>query len=101
MDNVTVVILTLLSAILSGIGVTLVTSFQEAKKEKVRQQEREKDQLKLDVKDLEIKLYKLERDLDNWKDKYYSSIQELIAVKSDLEETLIKLSLIHLSHEEN
>lgn len=101
MDNVTVVILTLLSAILSGIGVTLVTSFQEAKKEKVRQQEREKDQLKLDVKDLEIKLYKLERDLDNWKDKYYSAIQELIAVKSDLEETLIKLSLIHLSHEEN
>ena len=100
MDNITVAFLTLLSAALSGIGVTIVAGLQESKKEKARRQEREQDQLKLELKDLQIKLYQLERDLDSWKDKYYSAIQELISVKADLEETLIKLSLIHLSHDE-
>ena len=100
MDNITVILLTLISATLSGIGVTLITAYQENKKEKIRKQEREQDQLKIELKDLQIKLYKLERDLDSWKDKYYSAIQELIEVKSELEETLIKLSLIHIAHEE-
>ena len=100
MDNITVVLLTLSSAVLSGIGVTLITGYQESKKEKLRKQEREQDQLRLELKDLQIKLYKLERDLDSWKDKYYNAIQELIEVKSELEETLIKLSLIHIAHEE-
>ena len=100
MDNITVVLLTLSSAVLSGIGVTLITGYQESKKEKLRKQEREQDQLRLELKDLQIKLYKLERDLDTWKDKSYNAIQELIEVKSELEETLIKLSLIHIAHED-
>ena len=100
MDNITVVLLTLSSAVLSGIGVTLITGYQESKKEKLRKQEREQDQLRLELKDLQFKLYKLERDLDTWKDKYYNAIQELIEVKSELEETLIKLSLIHIAHED-
>ncbi len=53
----------------------------------------------MDLKDLQIKLYKLEKDLSEWKDKYYSTIQELISVRAELEETLIKLSLIHLENE--
>jgi peptidoglycan hydrolase CwlO-like protein len=100
MDNITVALLAILSAAISGIGVALVTGLQENKKEKIRKQEREQDQLRIELKDLQIKLYKLERDLDNWKDKYYSAIQELIEVKSELEETLIKLSLIHIAHED-
>lgn len=101
MDNITVAVLSLLSAILSGIGVTIATGIQDAKKEKIRRQIHEQDQLKIELKDLQIKLYKLERDLDIWKDKYYSAIQELISVKADLEETLIKLSLIHMEHSED
>jgi septal ring factor EnvC (AmiA/AmiB activator) len=101
MNNLTVALLTLASAILSGFGVNLFTSIQENKKEKIRQNEREQDLLKIDLKDLEIKLYKIERELYEWKDKYYSAIQELIEVKSELEQTLIKLSLIHLEHQED
>ena len=101
MDNLTVITLTLASAILSGFGVTLFTSIQENKKEKIRQHEREQDLLKIDLKDLQIKLYKVERELYEWKDKYYSAIQELIEVKSELEQTLIKLSLIHLEYQED
>ena len=100
MDNITVALLAIFSAAISGIGVAFVTAYQESKKEKLRKQEREQDQLKIELKDLQIKLYKLERDLDTWKDKYYSAIQELIEVKSELEETLIKLSLIHIAYEE-
>ena len=100
MDNITVALLAIISAAISGIGVTIVTGIQDSKKEKLRRQEREQDQLRIELKDLQIKLYKLERDLDSWKDKYYSAIQELIEVKSELEETLLKLSLIHITHEE-
>jgi peptidoglycan hydrolase CwlO-like protein len=100
MDNITVALLAILSAAISGVGVSIVTGLQENRKEKIRKQEREQDQLRIELKDLQIKLYKLERDLDSWKDKYYSAIQELIEVKSELEETLIKLSLIHIAHED-
>jgi len=100
MDNITVALLAIISAAISGIGVAVVNGLQENKRDKVRRQEREQDQLRIELKDLQIKLYKLERDLDNWKDKYYSAIQELIEVKSELEETLIKLSLIHIAHED-
>ena len=100
MDNITVALLAMASAAISGIGVAFITGYQESKKEKLRRQEREQDQLRIELKDLQIKLYKLERDLDTWKDKYYSAIQELIEVKSELEEALIKLSLIHIAHED-
>jgi peptidoglycan hydrolase CwlO-like protein len=100
MDNIAVALLAIISAAISGIGVAVVNGLQENKRDKIRKQEREQDQLRIELKDLQIKLYKLERDLDNWKDKYYSAIQELIEVKSELEETLIKLSLIHIAHED-
>jgi hypothetical protein len=52
--------------------------------------------LKMELKDLEIKLYKLEKDLIEWRDKYYEAVQELIEVKAELEDTLIKLNHIIL-----
>jgi uncharacterized protein YlxW (UPF0749 family) len=88
--------LAIAASVLSGFSTALVSHFNDNKKEKVRRQERYQDQLKIEIKDLKIQLYELERNLSEWKDKYYSAIQELISVKSELEETLIKLSLINL-----
>ena len=88
------IIVAISAAILSGMGTGLVANIRENKKEKIRRAEREQDHLKLEVKDLKIELYKLERELIEWKDKYYTAIQELISVKSELEETLLKLSFI-------
>lgn len=82
------------AAMVSGMGTAIIAGIKENKKEKMRRAEREQDHLKLEIKDLKISLYKLERELTEWKDKYYSAIQELIAVKSELEETLLKLSFI-------
>lgn len=96
MDSSLVILLTISSAVLSGFGVAIVTSFSDAKKERARREEKEKDELKLEIKDLQIKLYKLEKDLTDWKDRYYETIQELVSVRAELEETLIRLSLIHL-----
>lgn len=95
MNNSSVIALTLISAFLSGFGVSLLSYYQDQKREKARKAEKEQDSLKLELKDLQIQLYKLEKDLDEWKDKYYSTIQELISVKAELEETLVKLSLIN------
>lgn len=93
MDYLSIVI-AISAAILSGMGTAIVAGLRENKKEKIRQQEREQDHLKLEIKDLKISLFKLERELTEWKDKYYSAIQELINVKSELEETLLKLTFI-------
>jgi uncharacterized protein YlxW (UPF0749 family) len=88
------VIIVIIASILSGMGTALVKEIKESKREKVRRAEREQDILKMDLKDLEIKLYKLERDLIEWRDKYYEAVKELIEVKAELEDTLIKLSHI-------
>ena len=88
------VTIAILAAILSGMGTAIIAVLRDNKKEKIRRAERDQDHLKLEVKDLKIELYKIERELTEWKDKYYNTIQELIAVKSELEETMIKLSYI-------
>ena len=90
------VIIVIVASILSGMGTALVAEIKESKREKIRRAEREQDMLKMELKDLEIKLYKLERDLIEWRDKYYAAVQELIEVKAELEDTLIKLNNIIL-----
>ena len=90
------VIIVIIASILSGMGTALVSGIKESKREKIRRAEREQDMLKMELKDLEIKLYKLEKDLIEWRDKYYEAVQELIEVKAELEDTLIKLNHIIL-----
>ena len=92
----TAVVIAILAAVLSGMGTAIIAGLRDNKKEKIRKSEREQDHLKLEVKDLKIELYKIERELTEWKDKYYNTIQELIGVKAELEETMIKLS--HIDH---
>lgn len=96
----TAIALSISAAILSGMGTAIIAGIKENKKERIRQYERKQDMLKMELKDLKIQLYQLEKDLTAWKDKYYSAIQELIEVKSELEEALIKLSLINMDIEE-
>jgi septal ring factor EnvC (AmiA/AmiB activator) len=90
----TSLVLAISAAILSGMGTALIAGYRDSKKEKIRRQEREQDHLKLEIKDLKIELYKLEKELIDWKDKYYSSIQELIQVKAELENALVQLNII-------
>lgn len=92
MDLISSLGLALAASILSGLGTAIVAGINDNKKERNRQAEREQDHLKLELKDLKIQLYQLERDLTEWKDKYYEAITELIEVKAELEETLIKLT---------
>lgn len=94
------IILAIFVSILSGFGTALFGLIREKKREYSRAQEKIQTDLKLELKDLEIKLYQLEKDLYEWKDKYYEAIQELIAVKAELEDTLIKLSHIQIHFNE-
>ena len=90
----TSIVIGLFAAIVSGFGTALIAAIRDAKKEKNRQREREQDHLKLEIKDLKIELYRLEKELTEWKDKYYSSIQDLIQVKAELENALVQLNII-------
>lgn len=88
------IIIAISAAILSGMGTAIIAGLNESKKERNRQKEREQDHLKLEVKDLKIELYQIEKELTEWKDKYYEAIQELILIKSELEDALRSLSEI-------
>ena len=92
----TSIVIGLFAAIVSGFGTAVIAAIRDAKKEKIRQTEREQDHLKLEIKDLKIELYRLEKELTEWKDKYYSAIQDLIGVKSELENALVQLNIIEL-----
>jgi peptidoglycan hydrolase CwlO-like protein len=91
--------ITIIAALLSGLATGVVANIRDHKKEIRRRVEKEQDLLKLDLKDLEIKLYKVEKDLDEWKNKYYETLQELIEVKAELEKALINLT--HIVHHED
>jgi non-homologous end joining protein Ku len=90
MDNYQIII-TLIASISSGLIGVFFNYKKEKRKEISRVAEKEKDRILLEIKDLQIKLYQLERLLDEWKDKYYKALQELINVRSELENTLAKL----------
>lgn len=90
-------IIAIASSLLSGLATGLLATWREQKREISRRAEKEKDALVLELKDLEISFYKLQKDLDGWKLKYYNTLQELIEVKSELERTLIQLTSIENS----
>jgi hypothetical protein len=90
------IIMAITAALVSGMGTALVAGFRDNRKEKTRRIERDQDHLKMDLKDLKIELYKIEKELNEWKDKYYNAIQELIGIRAELEATLIELA--HFDH---
>jgi hypothetical protein len=92
----TTVIIAISAAMLSGVGTAIIAGIKDMAKEKNRRIERDQDHLKLDLKDLKIELYKIEKELTEWKDKYYNAIQELISVKAELEDALIRVT--HAEH---
>jgi hypothetical protein len=96
MFNLTQLLITLSAALCSGLIGVFFNYRQGKKKELIRLAEKQHDGLLIELKDLQIKLYKLEKDLDEWKQKYYDALQEFIHVKSDLEESLIKLEHINI-----
>ena len=92
------IVVSILAASLSGFGTAIVAGIRDGKKERSRREEKEKDQLRLDIKDLKIELYQLEKELTEWKDKYYKAIQDLIEMKSELDSVISQLN--HLEYHE-
>ena len=99
--STTQIIITLLAAAISGAFTAQINNIRVKKERISRIADKAHDQLLLELKDLEIKLYKLEKDLNEWKDKYFEAIQELIRVKAELEGTLLKLTHIEMHSDED
>ena len=99
--DLTTIIIASSAAILSGMGTAIIAGIHENKKEKNRQAEREQDHLKIELKDLKIELYQLEKELTEWKDKYYNVLQDLIMVKSELENALRELTDLDFPEKES
>jgi Na+-translocating ferredoxin:NAD+ oxidoreductase RnfG subunit len=99
MNITTQIIITLFAASISGLLTAQINSRRSKKDKIAAAADKAHDQLLLEIKDLQIKLYKLEKDLSEWKDKYFEALQELIKVKAELEGTMLRLSHIEM-HEE-
>ena len=99
MNITTQIIITLFAASISGLLTAQINSRRSKKDKIAAAADKAHDQLLLEIKDLQIKLYKLEKDLSEWKDKYFEALQELIKDKAELEGTMLRLSHIEM-HEE-
>lgn len=95
------IIITLFAASISGLFTAQINAIRNKKEKAFKIADKAHDQLLLEIKDLQIKLYKLEHDLTEWKDKYFEALQELIHVKSDLEATMLKLTHINMHTNED
>ncbi len=85
-------IITISSTLLGALVTGLLAYLRDIKQNSIRKAEREHDMLLLEPKDCQIRLYQVEKELDEWKQKYYTTIQELIEVKADLEHSLLNFS---------
>jgi hypothetical protein len=95
------ILITLIASAISGIT-TAQYGYRKNKKDKAAMQaDKAHDLLLIEVKDLQIKLYKLEKDLTEWKEKYFEALQELIKVKAELEGTMVKLSHVEIHNNED
>jgi len=94
--TVETLIITISSTLLGAVVTGLLAYLRDAKKQSIRKAEREQDRLLLELKDCQIRLYVLEKEIDEWKQKYYSTIQELIQVKSELEHSLLNFSRVEI-----
>jgi len=99
--DTTALIIAIASSLLSGLATGILATWREQKREIARRSEKEKDALLMQLKDLEISFYKIQKDLDDWKHKYYNTLQELIEVKAELERTITQLTTIQANCEED
>lgn len=90
--SIETLIITISSTLLGAMVTGLLAYLRDVKQQSIRKAEREQDRLLLELKDCQIRLYVLEKEIDDWKQKYYSTIQELIQVKSELEHSLLNFS---------
>ena len=95
------ILITLFAASISGLFTAYINSRRLKKEKAIQAADKAHDQLLLEIKDLQIKLYKLEKDLSEWKDKYFEALQELIKVKAELEGTMLKLTHVEMHFDED
>ena len=98
--SLTQVLVTIFAESISGIITALVNAKKSKKERLANAADKAHDMLIIEIKDLEIKLYKLEKDLTEWKEKYFEALQELIKVKSELEKALITLAHLEIHSED-
>ena len=99
--SLTQILITLFAASISGVLTAQINSRRSKKERVIQAADKAHDQLLLEIKDLQIKLYQLEKDLNEWKDKYFEALQELIRVKAELEGTVLKLTHIEIHSNED
>jgi len=103
LTDIQTVIIAISAATLSGVVATIIrASFDQKtakRKEEIHSRERRYDQLQLELRDLKLQLYALEKDLDECKDKYYETLSQSVEIKAALEHALNALSMTEFKAE--
>lgn len=80
--------LALIGAILGGSGLKFIEHWLSQSKVKDDSASKFRDELRNEVSSLREELRTTEKDLDEWKGKYYTLVEETMKVRSELEAAL-------------
>lgn len=87
-NNLTVAIISLVTALFAGTGLKVVEKFVSKSKEKDDAATNIRNELRGELTALKLEMQVVERDLDAWKAKYYEVIEKYIIAKAHLEAAL-------------
>lgn len=80
--------LALIGAILGGSGLKFIEHWLSRSKAKDDSASKFRDELRTEVSSLRDELRTTETDLDNWKQKYYTLVEDAMKVRSELDAAL-------------
>lgn len=84
-NNLSVAIISLITALFAGTGLKVVERFLQKSKEKDDAATGIRNELRAELTALKVEMLAVERDLDVWKAKYYEVIEKYIIAKAHLE----------------
>ena len=86
----------LLKAVYALIGAILMFLLNigwESKRNRRIKEELGKEKQANEIKDLKLQLHQLEKDLAEWKDKYYQTVQDLLDIKLEFQKALMSMEI--------
>ena len=78
-------LIALIGTIFGGVGLKFLESFINRSKAKDDTATQIRKELRDEIRDMRAELNRLESDVDEWKGKYYTLLEQFIKVKAELE----------------
>jgi hypothetical protein len=86
-------------ALIGAISMFILQIGWESKRNKQIKDELGKEKQANEIKDLKLQLHQLEKDLAEWKDKYYQTVQDLLDIKLEFQKALMSMEISRVNED--